>query len=67
MTQDQIEFKVLFRNPEYPVIVISKNTLTAAFNIKNWLRAVFPQTCRKMKPSLRLLIHQQKSFGCNSH
>jgi len=34
MDQGQIEFNVLFRNPEYPVIVISEDKLTVATNIK---------------------------------
>jgi hypothetical protein len=34
MDQEQIEFMVLFRNPGYPVIVISEDKLTAATNIK---------------------------------
>ena len=34
MDQEQIEFNALFRNPEYPVIVISEDKLTAATNIK---------------------------------
>jgi hypothetical protein len=34
MDQEQIEFNVLFRNPEYPVIVISEDKLTVATNIK---------------------------------
>ena len=34
MNQDQIEFKVLFRNPIYPVIVIAEDMLTVATNIK---------------------------------
>jgi len=33
MVQEKIEFNVLFRNPEYPLIVISQDKLTAAFNI----------------------------------
>ena len=33
MVREQIEFNVLFRNPEYPLIVISQDKLTAAFNI----------------------------------
>jgi hypothetical protein len=31
---DQIEFNIIFRKPEYPVIVISANRLYSAFNIK---------------------------------
>jgi hypothetical protein len=34
MDQGQIEFNVLFRNPEYPVIVISEDKLTVATNIR---------------------------------
>lgn len=34
MPREQIQFDVLFRNPEYPVIVISDNKLSSAFNIK---------------------------------
>ena len=34
MSQKQIEFKILFRKPIYPLIVISKDKLMAAFNIK---------------------------------
>ena len=34
MDQEPIEFKVLFRNPKYPVIVISEDKLTLATNIK---------------------------------
>jgi hypothetical protein len=34
MSQTQIEFKILFRKPIYPLIVISKDKLMAAFNIK---------------------------------
>ncbi|SPD74536.1 conserved hypothetical protein [uncultured Desulfobacterium sp.] len=31
---DQIQFNIIFRKPEYPVIVISANRLYSAFNIK---------------------------------
>jgi hypothetical protein len=31
---DQTKFNILFRRPVYPLIVISKNHLRAAFNIK---------------------------------
>lgn len=34
MAKEQIEFNVLFRNPVYPVIVISEDRLTVATNIK---------------------------------
>ena len=33
MVREQIKFNVLFRKPEYPLIVISQDKLTAAFNI----------------------------------
>lgn len=31
---DQIEFKILFKAPQYPVIVVSANRLCSAFDIK---------------------------------
>ena len=34
MPQEQMEFNILFRKPIYPLIVISKDRLMAAFNIK---------------------------------
>ena len=34
MDQEQIEFRVLFRNPKYPLIIISEDKLSSASNIK---------------------------------
>ena len=34
MPQEQKEFNILFRKPKYPLIVLSKDRLMAAFNIK---------------------------------
>ena len=35
MDKEQIEFKILFRNPVYPVIVISEDKLMGATNMKD--------------------------------
>ena len=61
MDQEQVEFNVLFRNPEYPVIVISEK-LTAASNIKELAKSCIVSKLPKNETVIRVIDSSAKEF-----
>ncbi len=62
MDQEQVEFNVLFRNPEYPVIVISEDKLTAATNIKELAKSCIVSKLPKNETIIRVIDSSAKEF-----
>ncbi len=62
MSEDQIEFKVLFRSPVYPVIVISDDRLMAALNIKELGESCITAKLRKGEKVVRAIDTSAEEF-----
>jgi hypothetical protein len=62
MSQDQIEFKVLFRSPVYPLIVISDDGLMAASNIKELGESCISARLKKGEKVVRAIDTSAEEF-----
>lgn len=62
MAQDQVEFKVLFRNPVYPVIVISEDMLMVATNINELAESCISAKIRKGETVLKTIDSSAEEF-----
>ncbi len=62
MDQEQIEFMVLFRNPEYPVIVISEDKLTAATNIKELVESCISSKMPEDETVIKVIDSSAEEF-----
>lgn len=62
MSPDQIEFKVLFRSPVYPVIVISDDRLMAASNIEELGESCIAARLKKGEKVVRAIDTSAEEF-----
>jgi len=62
MKKDRIEFKILFRNPVYPVIIISRDQLFAAENIQNLALALLQSHPPKEKDYIKVIDSTGEEF-----
>ncbi len=66
MGQDQVEFRILFRKPVYPVIVISKNRLMVASNLKSLAKSCLTANSRKGEKIIRAIDSSAEEFWYSS-
>ena len=62
MDREQIEFNVLFRNPVYPVIIISEDKLTAAFNKKQLAESCIDSTLPEGENFIKIIDSSAEEF-----
>ena len=62
MDKEQIEFSVLFRNPVYPVIIISEDKLTAAFSIMQLAESCIDSTLPDGETVIKIIDSSAEEF-----
>ncbi len=62
MVQDQIEFRILFRKPKYPVIVISEDRLMVASSLKKLAKNCLTAKIRKGEKVIKAIDSSAEEF-----
>lgn len=62
MGKDQVEFRILFRKPVYPVIVISEDRLVVASNLNNLAKSCLTAKIRKGEKIIKAIDSSAKEF-----
>jgi len=62
MVQDQVEFRILFRRPVYPVIVISEDRLMVASNLKSLAKSCLSAKIGKGEKIIRAIDSSAEEF-----
>jgi hypothetical protein len=62
MGQDQVEFRILFRKPVYPVIVISEDRLMVASNLNKLAKNCLTARMRKGEKVIKAIDSSAEEF-----